>query len=530
MTATTTARKATRASKSSAPRKRGPRPSAPPTPTLAPTLGPSVCKWIERNLVHGQGDYLGKPWVLRPWERAMLYRAYELKPNGDRLWRHVLWGLPKGNAKTEIGGAVACVELAGPSVCTGFDAQGRPQSGMRLSPDIPVAAASFEQADLVFSSAKMMLQEGPLRDLFEVYDTEILVKDRPGRLYRVAAVAGTNDGARPTFSVRDELHEWTGNKERVHLVLQNNLAKRANTWALDISTAGWDPASLLGKLYTRGKRIAAGEEAADGFLMEWHEAPDGLDLGDEAQFAAACALANPALGDFLALENLRARHRDMPEFEFRRYHLNQWTSAPERWLPEGAWEAATIPAGPPPERTAVVLGFDGSWNRDCTGLVGSTLEAPRQLFTVKLWERPSGKAQWNVSTDDVKQEIRNACARWDVRGVGCDPFRWQEVISGLLEEGLPMIEWPSHQPARMAPACTQFYNDVVNGVVTHGEDADLARHIRHPVVKIDSRGARITKDAPNSERYIDLAVCAVIANDLAVRTPDGKPFVGISFG
>ena len=520
---------ATRGSRSSAPAKRR-RPARVSAPALAPTLGPFVCRWIERNLVHGQGDYLGKPWALRPWERALLYRAYELKPNGDRLWRHVLWGLPKGNAKTEIGGAVACVELAGPSVCMGFDAKGKPLPGMRTSADIPVAAASFEQADLVFGSAKMMLQEGPLREHFEIFDTEILIKGRPGRLYRVAAVAGTNDGARPTFSVRDELHEWTGNKERVHLVLQNNLAKRANTWALDISTAGWDTASLLGKLHARGKRIARGEEPADGFLMEWFEAPDGFDLSDETQFAEACRLANPALGDFLALENLRARYRDMPEFEFRRYHLNQWTSAPERWLPEGAWDAAKSAEGAPPEHTPIVLGFDGSWNRDCTAIVGSTLTAPRHLFKVRLWERPSGQAQWNVSTDDVKQELRNACARWDVRGVACDPFRWQEVISGLLEEGLPMLEWPSHQPARMAPACTQFYNDVANAQVTHDGDPDLARHIGNPVVKIDSRGARITKDAPNSERHIDLAVCAIIANDLAVRNAGAAPFVGISFG
>ena len=518
---------ATRASKSSARRKPAGRRKAAPTPILAPTLGPYVCKWIERNLVHGQGDYLGKPWVLRPWERALLYRAYELKPNGDRLWRHVLWGLPKGNAKTEIGAAVACVELAGPSVCVGFDAQGRPKPGMRNSPDIPVAAASFEQADLVFGSAKTMLQEGPLRELFESYDTEILIKDRPGRLYRVAAMAGTNDGGRPTFSVRDEVHEWTGNKERVHLVLQNNLAKRANTWGLDISTAGWDLSGLLGRLYTRGQRIAAGEEAAAGFLMEWRQAPEGMDLTDEAQFAAACEIANPALGDFLELENLRARYRDMPEFEFRRYHLNQWTSAPERWLPEGIWDGRALARGAPPERSPVVLGFDGSWNRDCTGIVGCTLEHPRHLFVVRLWERPSGQAKWNVATEDVKQELRNACARWKVNAVGCDPFRWQEVIGGLLEEGLPILEWPSHQPARMAPACTQFYNDAVNGDLTHDGNPDLARHIKNPVVKIDSRGARITKDAPNSERHIDLAVCAVIANDLSVRNMGAETFVGV---
>lgn len=473
--------------------------------------------------MHSQGDYFGQPWILRPWEREILYRMYELKPNGTRLWRHVLLGMPKGNAKTELGAAVACVELAGPSVCSGFDAKGRPVAELRPSPDIPVAAASFEQADLVFGAARTMLKEGRLTNLVEPFDTEILLRGRPGRLYRVAAMAGTNDGGRPTMNVRDEVHEWTGTKERVHLVLQNNLAKRANTWALDISTAGWDSQSLLGKMYAQGRRIQAGEASAGGFLMIWFQAPteraDGTayDLENERDFAEACKLANPALGDFVSLDNLRDRYRAMPEFEFRRYHLNQWTSAPDRWLPDGAWEARTRAGWVPPDGTPLVLGFDGSWNRDCTAIVGATLDRPRHLFPVRLWERPSGQAKWNVATEDVKQELRNACARWKVQAVGCDPFRWQEVIGALLEEGLPILEWPSHQPGRMAPACTQFYNGVVNGDMTHDGNPDVTRHIQNCVMKVDSRGPRITKENPNSERHIDLAVCGVIAYDLSVR-------------
>jgi phage terminase large subunit-like protein len=35
-------------------------------------------------------------------------------------------------------------------------------------------------------------------------------------MYRVAAVAGTNDGGNHSFRIADELHEWDGRKERVH--------------------------------------------------------------------------------------------------------------------------------------------------------------------------------------------------------------------------------------------------------------------------------------------------------------------------
>jgi len=146
------------------------------------------------------------------------------------------WVRRKATARLNYSAAIALAELAGPKA--------------PLSPNIPIAAASFEQADLLFGTARIMLTQGPLARLFEVYDTEILIKDRPGRMYRVAAAAGTNDGGRPTCFIADELHEWTGNKERVDLVLSNSLAKRAEALELNINGrlrrehAAWTDADL----------------------------------------------------------------------------------------------------------------------------------------------------------------------------------------------------------------------------------------------------------------------------------------------
>jgi len=67
-----------------------------------------------------------------------------------------------------------------PSVFDGFDTDGAPKPGRpRLSPDIPVAAASFDQANLVFGAARAMIKGGPLREFCEVFETDIMLKDRP---------------------------------------------------------------------------------------------------------------------------------------------------------------------------------------------------------------------------------------------------------------------------------------------------------------------------------------------------------------
>ena len=57
---------------------------------LPPTLGPQVCRWMEANLVHGEGDYYGQSFRLRAWQRAFIYRAYELDVDGSRLVKDTL--------------------------------------------------------------------------------------------------------------------------------------------------------------------------------------------------------------------------------------------------------------------------------------------------------------------------------------------------------------------------------------------------------------------------------------------------------
>jgi phage terminase large subunit-like protein len=186
-------------------------------------------------------------------------------------------------------------------------------------------------------------------------------------------------------------------------------------------------------------------------------------------------------------------------------------------LPDALW-AACAEDVEVPDGARVVLGFDGSYSRDSTALVGCTLGERPHIFVVGHWERPAGAQEdWRVEIRDVEAAIVNACARWDVQAVACDPHRWQLVIQDLLEAGLPMVEWPSHSAARMAPACAAFEDAVQGRLLSHDGDERLAEHVRNCVVRIDSRGKRITKVHKDSEQKIDLAVAAVIAYDMATR-------------
>lgn len=464
--------------------------------------GAKIGDWIETYLVHGEGDYFGRPFRLHCYQRDFLEQLYRVRRDGQRQYRRALLGLPKGNGKTELAAAIAVAELGGPFAPP--------------SPNVVIAAASFEQADLVFGAARTMITEGPLAPYFEAYDTEVLRKDGPGRMYRVAAAAGTNDGARPTCLVADELHEWTGSRERVHLVLSNGLSKRRDGFELNISTAGADRDSLLGRLYALGQRIRAGEVDEGGFLFEWRDAPGELDLGDEASLRAALRRANPAIeAGFLNEDRLVARSREIPPWEFERYHLNRWSASANSWITHEQWQSRQGD-GLPPMQAEVVLGFDGSYSRDSTALVGCTLEG--HLFVLRVWERDERDPDWKVPRSEVDAEVAAAMMRWRVRELAADPPGWHSDLEAWSTEyGDVVAAFETNVPARMGPACDRFYAAVMGGGLTHDGDPVLARHIANAHTRDTRYGRVITKDHKDSPHKIDAAVAAVIAFERATH-------------
>lgn len=89
---------------------------------------------------------------------------------------------------------------------------------------------------------------------------------------------------------------------------------------------------------------------------------------------------------------------------------------------------------------------------------------------------------------------------------------WREQVARWAERGWPVVEWPNTLP-RMIPAVREFYAAVMERRLTHDGDPRLARHIANATIKEDSRGQRIVKQARGQK--IDLAVCAVMADDVA---------------
>ncbi len=444
-----------------------------------------------RYLTVPKGHGAGKRLRLRPWQLRLVGSVLDPIPRP----RLAGWMLPRGQGKTSVVAALGLYDL---------------MLG-EMGSSVVVVATDERQAGLTFKIAARMVELEPaLAERVQVYADRLYLPGRDADFQVLPAVAKRLEGLDYTLAIVDEFGRVD---EEVWEVVSLATGKREQSCVIGIGTppprAEDDELSVLEKL-----RDYAAEHPEDtSFVWREHSAAGFEDHPVNCEHCAK--LANPALGDFLSAEGLRAvLPPKMRESSYRRARLCQFIAeVPDAWLPPGVWDACRLD-GPIPDGVEVILALDGSFSQDATGLLACSVGEVPHLDVVALWEPPVGRTDYRVPVADVEQAIRDACRRWRVPEVDADPYRWTRTLQALEAEGLPMVEFPQ-SPQRMTPATTGLYEAIVNRQVTHSGDPRLARHMGNAVVRIDSRGTRLAKEHRHSRRRIDLAVTAVMAYSVA---------------
>lgn len=452
-----------------------------------------LCR-ITKDTVAGS---VGEPIVLRPWQVSLLEGLLARRADGRLKHRQALIGMPRKNGKSALASGIALYELL-------FG----PDGG-----EVYSCAAEKEQARIVFGMAKRMVElEAELSEVITPYRDVLEVKST-GSVYRaLSAEAYSKEGLNPSATIFDEVHAQP-NRE-LWDVMALAMGARVEPLMVGITTAGvmtdsTGNDSLCYSLYKHGQQVARGEMDDPSFFFTWWEPKSGVTADHTAP--KVWREANPGFGEIVSAEDFVTTLPRTPENEFRTKRTNVFTQDAVAWLPFGAW-AKCAARHPVPDLADVILGFDGSFNNDSTALVVASCGEKPHLDVVEVWEK-SGDDSWRVPIFDVEEAIREACRRWSVREIVCDPFRWARTYQSLEAEGLPVVEFPQ-APARMVPATQRFYEAVLNRELTHSGNVDLARHIGNAVVKTDARGSRLDKPKGGG-RKIDLAVAAVMALDRA---------------
>ncbi len=441
-----------------------------------------VAAFIEtycRVVKGGAGNPAGELIRLRPWQRGILASLYDPEPRP----RQGLVSVARKNGKSLIGASVALYHLLGDG---------------EESAEVMLASSDDRTAKVIFNVCRRMVElDERMSGVLQVFSDRLYHPGSDSVLETLPGDATRLQGRNPSCSVVDEVHV-TSSDTWDALALAGGT--RARPLTLGLSTeCGPGPDNLMSRLVDHGRR---GDDPSFAFVE--FTAPAGCDLDDRTAWAAA----NPQLGDTLDPEHLAAVRRTTREQAFRRFHLNQRVHAAGAWLPTGAWDACrtveTIPDG-----ADVVLGFDGSYRDDSTALVVGTVSSVPIVDVVKVWAAPGDDDDWRVPIAGVEQTIRDACRRWHVVEIVCDPYRWARSMQILEAEGLPVVEFP-WSPRRVVPATTDLYRAILAGELRHTGHPVLAEHVGNAILAEDGHGARLAKEGRHTKRKVDAAAALLM--------------------
>lgn len=455
------------------------------------TDGQRIIRFAETFGRLTKGKDAGKPIQLRDWQKELILALASSQAIEGYCQ------LPRKNGKSFLGAILALYNL-----CADGEAGAEVYS---------VAGGSREQARIIFDEAKRMVELGPLSKSLKVYQKEIVHAASGSRYRHLATDAKLQEGLNPHFVVFDEVHVLGSNRD-LWDVMKLGMGFREAPLILGLTTPGVRYGSdgrdsFAFSMYEYGKRIESGELEDEEFFFRAYEAPKDAAPDDEEAWHEA----NPALGDFLSLREMRSSQKKTPVNEFKTKRMGLWVNSQAAWLPTGSWEA--LEAESKPEKgTRIVLGFDGSKSRDSTALIGATIEPNPQIFVIKAWEKPLLEVDaWQVDRADVKKTVLASCQEWDVPELAADPSLWVSELQEWESEGVPVVIFPQ-SPTRMVPATQRFYEAVVSESLRHDGDPVLARHANNAVIKPNGQISKETKD---SSRKIDAVVASIMAFDRA---------------
>lgn len=436
--------------------------------------------FAEKFLIVPRGKGARSPMRLRPWQMDMAGTLFREDVN------LAVWVLPRGQGKSGIAAAIALHHV----FMSGIE-------GARVA----IVAQDERSAVRVLKTCIRMIELNEelskramiYRDRIEIPGTDSSVLALPAEAHRV-------EGEDLTLAILDEVGFMPKATFEAALL---STGKREQSKVLAIGTpspAKFRESSPLWDL------VVEGRSGADGMALVEFGADPKLPIDDPATWAAA----NPAFGDWLTEDNIRAQLPPRTrELEFRRARLGQWTEqSSEPAFDPVKWSECERTGVIIPEGASVVLALDGSHSGDSTAvLVGSVSPVPH-MQVGGVWE-PAEQAGGEVNHLEVEDRIRELAREYNVVEIVADPYRWQRSMNVLAEEGLPVHKFPQ-TPQRQTPATNDLRAAVNAGLITHSGEQVLNSHVMRASLQETARGVKLTK--PSRNEHIDLAACLVMAH------------------
>jgi phage terminase large subunit-like protein len=441
-------------------------------------------------LRQSKGRFANQPLILEPWQSKDMASFLAEDRRGKRKNREGALFVAKKNGKSTMIAGLALYLLM---------ADDEPGA------DVISAAASKDQARIVFNEARSMVERSPLlRNYCNVYRNEITCPDGWGgtSVYRVTASdAPKLHGPNPSAILVDELHAHEDDGE-LYYTLRAGGIMREQFVCFSISTAGYDMNTVAGEIFERGLR-------GDPTLWFRNYAVESK----QAERRTHWKKANPS--SWITQEMLEREHASLPRFVFQRLHLNIWTSAEEIFIQPRQWDDCQGDADID-EGEDIFLGVDLGLKHDTAAVAWVSRDYAVGSHVWGLWpDRAKGQppAHKIIESDrlpisEVEDYILDLSKRYNVVEVRYDPYRFERSAQELSNLGFWMNEMPQTDQ-RMVPATTGLYDSIVQKRYYQSGDHVLRTHLLNAAAKETPRGYRL--DKKSARRPMDAAVALAMA-------------------
>jgi phage terminase large subunit-like protein len=464
---------------------------------------PKRAKWaIEffSNLHHTHGEWVGKPFVLEPWQAFVIGSLFGwYRVDGTRRFRDGYVEIPRKNGKSSLAAGVALLLAF-------FDDE--------AAAEVYVAATKKDQAKIVWGQARdMVLRTPALRKRLSALVNIISVQATGQKLVPLGKDSDSMDGLNVHGGIMDELHAHpTG---AVVDVVRTATVARRQPLMLYITTAGVARDTVCWTHHDYSVKVADGTLANDA----WFGYIAAADPGDDWTADTTWRKANPNYGVSVKPEKLAEMCRKAQEIPaqqsaFRRLHLNEWLQADTRALAMTEWDRGGMDwtwdyfAG-----RSCVVGLDLSTRVDLTALVfvfpdddggisvwpyffvpGDNLAARvnRDRVPVDVWVREGYVTATPGNITDysfVYAKLLECAERVTVSAVAADPWNAAALSSRLLADGFPVVD--VRQGMRFLSQPTKQFLALVN--------AGKVRHPRNPCLTWNAANLAVVTDAHENQ-------------------------------
>lgn len=475
------------------------------------TRGQRVVAFIEKHCVVPEGDLLGQPMRLEPFQIDFVLDTYD-NPHGTHT---AVLSIGRKNGKTGLIAGILLAHIAGPEAIE--------------NSQIVSGALAKDQAALVFKLARKMVEWpdcalGPRVRVFPS-NKSLLGLSKNVEYMALSAEAKTKHGLSPILVIFDEMGQVRGPTNDFVTALFTAQGAYDKAMKIIISTQAPTDLDMLSQIID-----AQARDPDPQVVVHVHTTPmertllDGtveeLPINDEQ----AWLLSNPALGVFRSLNDMRKLCKDaskQPSFEpeFRNLNLNQRVEALAPFVSRSTWKANGQVPPAVAGRRRVYGGLDLSSVSDLTAAVlvdeddgavipyfwlpehGLRERAEKDKVPYDVWHKEGflfttpGKA---IQYRDVAQYLRQIFDEFDVQLFGFDRYLMKFLVEWLKKEdektGEPLFSQTEldkfvefgQGTASMTPALRDLEVKLLNDQLKHGN---------HPVLTMCAANAKVVGDS-----------------------------------